>query len=57
MAAVTSFAFPVIAAKSKGGPFVFFAAMMIVQLIVVATIYPETKGTRLEDMQRRLAVH
>ncbi len=57
MAAVTSFAFPVIAAKSKGGPFVFFAAMMIVQLIVVATIYPETKGTRLEDMQRQLALH
>ena len=57
MAAVTSFAFPVIADKSRGGPFVFFAAMMVVQLVVVATIYPETKGTRLEDMQRRLAVH
>ncbi len=57
MAAVTSFAFPVIAAKSKGGPFVFFAAMMVLQFFVVATVYPETKGTRLEDMQRRLAVH
>ncbi len=57
MAAVTSFAFPMVASKSKGGPFVFFAAMMVVQLFVVATVYPETKGTRLEDMQKRIAVH
>ena len=57
MNAAISFGFPVIAAKSKGGPFVFFAAMMIVQFFVVLTIYPETKGIALEDMERRLAIH
>lgn len=57
MNAAISFGFPVIAAKSKGGPFVFFAAMMVVQFFVVLTIYPETKGIALEDMERRLAIH
>ena len=55
--AAISYSFPVIAAKSKGGPFVFFAAMMAVQLAVVLTIYPETKGVALEDMSKRIAVH
>ena len=55
--AAISFGFPVIASYSKGGPFIFFAAMMVVQLVVVLTVYPETKGVRLEEMQTRLAVH
>jgi sugar porter (SP) family MFS transporter len=55
--AAIAYAFPVIAFYSKGGPFVFFAAMMAVQFVVVLTIYPETKGIKLEDMQTRIALH
>ncbi len=55
--AAISFGFPLIAARSKGGPFVFFAAMMILQLLVVVLVYPETKGVRLEDMETRIAIH
>ncbi len=57
MNAAISYAFPVIAAKSKGGPFVFFAAMMAVQFFVVLTVYPETKGIKLEDMESQMAIH
>jgi len=35
-------------------PFVFFAAMTVVQFLVVLFIYPETKGQSLEELQRRL---
>ncbi|MEO7142406.1 MAG: sugar porter family MFS transporter [Bryobacteraceae bacterium] len=55
MNALISWTFPVIAASSKGLPFVFFSAMMVLQLIVVAIVYPETKGVSLEDMQKKLA--
>jgi len=55
MNAVISFAFPVIVAHySKGLPFVFFSAMTIVQFLVVLTMYPETKGASLEEIQRRV---
>lgn len=57
MNAAISFAFPTVAAWSRGGPFIFFSAMMVLQFFVVWTVYPETKGATLEDMQRRLAVH
>ena len=46
--------FPVAARYSKSLPFVFFAAMMIVQLIVVTVGYPETKGLSLEMLQQKL---
>ena len=36
-------------------PFVFFAAMTVVQFAVVLFVYPETKGQTLEALQRRLA--
>lgn len=49
-----SFAFPVIAAKSGSLPFVFFSAMMLVQFFVVLFIYPETAGSRLEDIEHRV---
>jgi SP family arabinose:H+ symporter-like MFS transporter len=55
--AIMAYSFPQIAALSKGGPFVFFSAMMVVQLITVAMIYPETKGATLEEMSGRLSVH
>jgi sugar porter (SP) family MFS transporter len=55
MNAAISFAFPVIVANySKAAPFVFFAAMTAVQFVVVLTVYPETKGVSLEDLQKKL---
>ncbi|HEY7305502.1 MAG TPA: sugar porter family MFS transporter [Bryobacteraceae bacterium] len=56
MNAAISWTFPVIAAKSRGAPFVFFSAMMVLQFFVVLFFYPETKGVTLEEMQRRLGV-
>ena len=54
MNALISGIFPVLAAKSKPIPFVFFAAMMVLQFVVVLLAYPETKGVSLEQMQKRL---
>jgi len=52
---VIAFAFPVLAHKyGSGTPFVFFAAATLVQLLVVAFFYPETRGQTLEQLQRRL---
>jgi hypothetical protein len=36
--------------------FSFFAGMMVLQLIWVRTMVPETKGVPLEQIQRRLGV-
>ncbi len=55
MNGLISLVFPVMAASSGGYPFVFFAAMMVVQFFVVLIFYPETKGITLEEMQKRLA--
>jgi sugar porter (SP) family MFS transporter len=55
MNAIISMAFPVVAAWSRSGPFVFFAAMMLLQLVLVARYFPETKGVALEDMEAVLA--
>ncbi len=52
--ALISAIFPVMAKRSGAVPFVFFAAMMVVQFVVVLTIYPETKGVSLENMEARL---
>lgn len=57
MNAAISGVFPVLAASSGGAPFVFFAIMMAVQFFVVLTMYPETKGYSLEEMQRKLGIH
>jgi len=54
MNAMISAIFPIMAKSSGAIPFVFFAAMMVVQFVVVLTIYPETKGVSLEDMEARL---
>jgi SP family arabinose:H+ symporter-like MFS transporter len=54
MNALISGVFPVLAAWSRGGPFVFFAVMMVVQFFVVLATYPETKGYSLEEMQKKL---
>ena len=56
MNAVISWTFPILASKSRGAPFVFFAAMMILQFFVVLVAFPETKGVTLEAMQRKFGI-
>ena len=55
--ALISGIFPLMAAKSDGIPFVFFALMMVVQFFVVLAVFPETKGVTLEQMQKRMGIH
>jgi len=54
--ALISGIFPLMAASSGGIPFVFFAAMMVVQFFVVLTMYPETNAVSLEAMQTKLQI-
>jgi MFS family permease len=56
MNGVISLLFPVMAAKSGGYPFVFFAVMMVLQFVVVLLFYPETKGLSLEELQKKLGI-
>ncbi|HZR66000.1 MAG TPA: sugar porter family MFS transporter [Terriglobales bacterium] len=55
-AAVISLGFPAVAKWSKPLPFVFFAAITVVQFLVVLVWYPETKGVSLEEIQKEMAV-
>lgn len=50
MNAIIATLFPVVAAWSKGAPFVFFAAMVLLQFFVVLLFFPETKRAPLEDI-------
>jgi len=55
MNAILQLYFPVVVhAMSTATPFVFYAAMTVVQFVVVLIVYPETKGQTLEQLQRRL---
>ncbi|MBC7353502.1 MAG: MFS transporter, partial [Thermogutta sp.] len=54
MCALISWTFPVIAAASGGHAFAFYAAMMVLQLLWVIFVMPETKGIPLEEIERRL---
>lgn len=56
MAAAISQTFPMIAEKSGGHVFTFYAAMMVVQLLWVLRVMPETKGVPLEQIEARLGV-
>jgi MFS transporter, SP family, arabinose:H+ symporter len=56
MNAAIAFTFPLLAKSSGAYPFVFFAAMMVVQFFVVLIGYPETKGVSLEQLQRQLGI-
>jgi MFS transporter, SP family, arabinose:H+ symporter len=56
MAALISLGFPAVARWSKPLPFVFFAAITILQFFVVLLVYPETKGVSLERIQKELSV-
>jgi sugar porter (SP) family MFS transporter len=55
MNALIAWAFPIVAASSKAAPFAVFSAMMVLQLVVVLMVYPETKGVTLESMEKKLA--
>jgi sugar porter (SP) family MFS transporter len=56
MNAAISWTFPIMASHSRGAPFVFFAAMMVLQFFVVLFFFPETKGITLEDMQKKFGI-
>ncbi len=53
-AAAISWTFPVIADISGGHAFAFYASMMVLQLLWVLRVMPETKGVPLEEIERRL---
>jgi hypothetical protein len=54
MNAIIAFTFPQVARLSRPAPFAFFAAMTVVQFVVVLLLFPETAGVTLEDMERRI---
>lgn len=55
-AALISLGFPQVARWSKPLPFVFFAALTVIQFFVVLFVYPETKGVSLEEIQKGMSV-
>ena len=59
MAAIISWTFPVIVEGSpKGGfySFIFYSVMMLIQLIFIWRVLPETKGKSLEQIQKDLGI-
>jgi sugar porter (SP) family MFS transporter len=59
MAAIISWTFPVIVEGSPDGgfySFVFYAVMMLVALIFIWKVMPETKGRSLEQIQKDLGI-
>ena len=54
MNAIIALIFPLLAKRSGGMPFAFFAVMMVLQFVVVLLLYPETKGLTLEQLQHKL---
>jgi MFS transporter, SP family, arabinose:H+ symporter len=55
-AALTTFFPKMVAVFPPGYVFSFFASMMVLQLIWVKTMVPETKGVPLEEIQRQLGI-
>ena len=56
-AALLTTVFPaVVSTVAPGYIFLFFCGMMVLQLIWVRTMVPETKGVPLEEIQKRLGV-
>ena len=54
--ALISLVFPVMAKSSGAYPFIFFAAMMVLDFFLVLFYYPETSGISLEQMQHKLGI-
>jgi MFS family permease len=55
-ALLTTFFPKMVSAFQPGYVFAFFAGMMVLQLIWVKTMVPETKGVPLEQIQRQLGI-
>jgi len=56
MNALISAVFPVLAAKSSATPFFFFGVMMFLDVLLIATLYPDTTGVSLELLEQKLGV-
>jgi sugar porter (SP) family MFS transporter len=56
-ALLTTFFPKMVTAFPPGYVFLFFCGMMILQLLWVQSMVPETKGVPLEDMQKQLGIH
>ena len=54
--AIISLIFPVMAGASGAYPFIFFAAMMVIDFFVILKYYPETKGISLEQIQHSFGI-
>ncbi|MBD8737555.1 sugar porter family MFS transporter [Sphingomonas sp. CFBP 13706] len=54
MDAIIAMAFPLVAAYSRGAPFILFAGMMALQFAVVLAFFPETKRRSLEAIETAL---
>jgi sugar porter (SP) family MFS transporter len=54
--AIISLVFPIMAKSSGSYPFMFFAAMMVLDFFLVFLYYPEMSGISLEQMQYRLGI-
>jgi len=55
-AMLTTFFPKMVTAFAPGYVFLFFCGMMVLQLVWVKTMVPETKGISLEDMQHKLGI-
>ena len=56
-AALLATAFPkMVSLFSPGTVFLIFTGMMVLQLIWVATMVPETKGVPLEELEEKLGL-
>lgn len=57
LAAIVANVFPLFANTFGGGPvFLFFTVMMVLQLIFVWKLMPETKGKSLEELEKELEI-
>lgn len=56
MCALIVWTFPMFAEKTGAHIFAFYAGMMVLQLIWVIAMMPETKGVSLEEMQKKLGI-
>ena len=54
--ALISLVFPLMAVSSGAYPFIFFAAMMVLDFFLVLFYYPETSNISLEHLQTRLGI-
>jgi sugar porter (SP) family MFS transporter len=58
LAAIITFIFPALTEKLGGGnTFAFFCTMMVLQLLYVWKLMPETKGKTLEEADKVLVLH